>query len=672
MLHNIIFSTNLFFVCILLGITFSVILYFSQRKIIKKSILLFLSVTRFILITFLSFLILDPVIKTTNKITEKPIVVLLQDASSSVEKNIKDDLERLAKDLNGYDVFKYNFSDNLYDDFTIENNGLKTDFTKALSQIKSMFINKNLSSIVLASDGLNNTGINPIYSDNLNVPIHTVCLGDTNIISDNSIFKVKHNDIVFQGNSFLAEINIKSLKFKGEKLNLRLEYNEKVIYNDELSITSNNQFFKIPVEIPTSEIGLQAFTVKINAIKNEKNIKNNSYKFYVDVINSKYNILLVNDNSHPDVAAFVSVVGTNKDYDLEVAKSDNLQKDLSSYNLIVLHSVNNIEFLNSIKENYDIPILVFCKQDFNKYSSLFPNINFKKRSSNNEVLSHVNKDFLNFKISIPLLDLINQSPPISTSFGTFNVGSNVDVFIYEKIGNTISNSPICLFDKNDNQKVGIIFGEGFWRWKLRDYQSNSNNDIFNGLFNKITQHLLIREDKSKFRLLYDKEINENEEIIFEAQVYNDNYELENKEDVSLILTNSNKKEFKFIFDKIDDKYLLNFGNLASEKYNVYAKVDKRNYEKYGQLTIRPVQIEALSTVADHQLLYNLSNITGGKSFSLSEFNSISNYINKTQNKSSLTTIEDRLKQFIDFEMILLILLILISSEWFVRKYNGLT
>ena len=672
MLHNIIFSTNLFFVCILLGITFSVILYYSQRKIIKKSILLFLSVTRFILITFLSFLILDPVIKTTNKITEKPIVVLLQDASSSVEKNIKDNLERLAKDLNGYDVFKYNFSDNLYDDFTIENNGLKTDFTKALSQIKSMFINKNLSSIVLASDGLNNTGINPIYSDNLNVPIHTVCLGDTNVISDNSIFKVKHNDIVFQGNSFLAEINIKSLKFKGEKLNLRLEYNEKVIYNDELSITSNNQFFKIPVEIPTSEIGLQAFTVKINAIKNEKNIKNNSYKFYVDVINSKYNILLVNDNSHPDVAAFVSVVGTNKDYDLEVTKSDNLQKDLNSYNLIVLHSVNNIELFNSIKENYDIPILVFCKQDFNKYSSLFPNINFKKRSSNNEVLSHVNKDFLNFKISTPMLDLINQSPPISTSFGTFNVGSNVDVFIYEKIGNTISNSPICLFDKNDNQKVGIIFGEGFWRWKLRDYQSNSNNDIFNGLFNKITQHLLIREDKSKFRLLYDKEINENEEIIFEAQVYNDNYELENKEDVSLILTNSNKKEFKFIFDKIDDKYLLDLGNLASEKYSVYAKVDKRNYEKYGQLTIRPVQIEALSTVADHQLLYNLSNITGGKSFSLSEFNSISNYINKTQNKSSLTTIEDRLKQFIDFEMILLILLILISSEWFVRKYNGLT
>ena len=671
MLHNIIFSTNLFFLCILLGITFSVILYYSQRKIIKKSILLFLSVTRFILITFLSFLILDPVIKSTNKITEEPIVVILQDASSSIEKNIKDNLDRLADDLNGYDVFKYNFSDNLYDEFTNENNGLKTDFTNALSQIKTMFINKNLSSIVLASDGLNNTGINPIYSDNLNVPIHTICLGDTNVISDNLIFKIKHNDIVFQGNSFLAEINIKSLKFKGEKLTVSLENNEKIIYSDELSISSNNQFFKIPIEIPTSKIGLQSFTVKLNAIKNEKNIKNNSYKFYVDVINSKYNILLVNDNSHPDVAAFVSAVASNNDYDLEVTKSDNLFKDLSSYNLIVLHSVNNIEFLNSIKENYNIPVLVFCKQDFNKYSILFPNINFKKRSSNNEVLSHVNKDFLNFKISTSMLNLINLSPPISTSFGTFNISSNVDVFIYEKIGNTISNSPICLFDENDNQKVGILFGEGFWRWKLRDYQINSNNDIFNELFNKITQHLLIREDKSKFRLLYDKEINENEELIFEAQVYNDNFELENKEDVSLILTNSKNKEFRFLFDKIDDKYLLDIGRVESDKYTVYAKVDKRNFEKYGQLTIRPVQIEGLSEVANHQLLYNLSNITGGKSFSSYEFNSLSNHINKNKNKSSLTTIEDKLIQFIDFELILLILLFLISLEWFVRKYSGL-
>mgnify|MGYP001165390582 FL=1 len=672
MLHNIIFSSNLFFLCIILGIAFTTFLYFAQRKSLKLSVLSFLSLARFILITFLSFLILDPVVKSINKITEDPIIVILQDSSNSIERNIKDNLDQLAKDIKGYEVYKYHFSDKLHSEFIGENKGLKTNFTKALSQIKSMFINQNLSSIVLASDGLNNSGLNPIYSDNLSVPIHTVCLGDTNIISDNLISNVKHNDIVFQGNSFLAEIYITSQKFKGDKLFLSIDNNGKTIFNDEIKITSNSQFLNIPVEISTSELGVQSYDVKISPIANEKNVKNNNFRFYVDVINSKYKILLVNDNSHPDVAAYVSVIGANKDYDLEVLKSNEIVNDLSLYNLIVLHSVSDESLISKIIDNYDIPVLIFCKQEFNTYSDLFPNVDFKKRSSNNEVLSHVNADFLNFKISQSTVNLINIFPPISTSFGIYNVGSNVDVFINEKVGNTISDSPICLFDEIDGQKTGVLFGEGFWRWKLRDYQINSNNDIFNELFNKITQHLLIREDKSKFRLFYDKEINENEELIFQAQVYNENYELDNKEDISLFLTNSNKKEFKFLFDRLDDKYFLDIGSLESDKYSLYAKVDKRNYEKYGQLTVRPIQIESLSTVADHQFLYNLSNITGGKSYSPLEFSSLTNYINTNQNKSSLTTIEDKLKQLIDFEWILLILLILISSEWFVRKYNGLT
>ena len=90
------------------------------------------------------------------------------------------------------------------------------------------------------------------------------------------------------------------------------------------------------------------------------------------------------------------------------------------------------------------------------------------------------------------------------------------------------------------------------------------------------------------------------------------------------------------------------------------------------MTIRPIQVEALSTVADHQLLYNLSQVSGGKSYLMSEIPLLINYINKNQNKISFTSVEDKLKQLIDIEWILLILLLLISSEWFVRKYNGLT
>ena len=85
-----------------------------------------------------------------------------------------------------------------------------------------------------------------------------------------------------------------------------------------------------------------------------------------------------------------------------------------------------------------------------------------------------------------------------------------------------------------------------------------------------------------------------------------------------------------------------------------------------------MQIENLSSVADHEFLYNLSETSGGKSFTLSNINELKDYINFQKDKSTITTTEDILKQLIDYELILLILLLLISFEWFIRKYNGLT
>ena len=172
--------------------------------------------------------------------------------------------------------------------------------------------------------------------------------------------------------------------------------------------------------------------------------------------------------------------------------------------------------------------------------------------------------------------------------------------------------------------------------------------------------------------MYDTEINENQKLIFNAQVYNDNFQLENNEDVRLVLTNSKNQEFEYLFDKVDDKYFLDVGRLDPGNYSLYAKVEKRNYEKYGDINVKSIQIEKISNVADHQFLYNLSNDSCGKSFSFSDLSLLEEYLNKNQNKTTLTTIEDRVKQLIDFELILLILLLLISTEWFVRKYHGLT
>ena len=672
MYESLILSNNLVFFCLLLGFIYSLLLYFRQHNFLNRKLLFLLSLSRFLLISFLAFLLLDPILKSSKEIKEKPVVVILQDVSSSISKNIKNELEDFSNKLNDLDIYKYSFSDKIYDDFSEKNNGLYTNISKVINEINNRFSNRNLSSIILASDGLYNDGINPLYSNDLNTPIHSICLGDTIVKKDNVISDVKHNDIVFLGNSFVSEIFVESVKYKGEKVKLMVENNGESLFEKNITFNSNKEFLKIPVELKALQVGVQAFKVVLTPLKNENNIRNNTFMFYVDVINSKYKILFIHDHSHPDIASVVSVIENNKDYDLDIVKSNNLKTNFSDYNLVILHSISkeNIQIINDISDK-NIPLLIFPKQELNLYSKLIPNINFNRRSFNNEVFPKINDNFLSFKISKGVEEMINLSPPILTSFGFYNSSPLINTIAYQKYANTTTESPLCFFDNYNSNKVGVFLGEGYWRWKINDFKLNDSFENFNELINKVLQYLIIKEDKSKFRLYYDKENNENENIVFEAEVYDDNYNLNNNNDISLLLVNSNNKEYRYVFNKKKEKYYLDLGNLIPDTYKIFAKVEKRNYEKKGIINIKPINVEFLNKIANHQILNDLSKISGGESYSLSNLNLLINNLNEDKDNFVSTRFEDKLIQLIDYELILLILLLLISFEWFVRKYNGL-
>ena len=670
--ESLILSKNLVFFCLLLGFVYSLLLYFRQHNFLNKKLLFLLSLLRFLLISFLAFLLLDNIVKSSKEIKEKPVVVILQDVSSSINKNIKNELEDFSSKLKDLDVFKYSFSDNIYEDFSEKNNGLYTNISKVINEINNRFSNRNLSSIILASDGLYNDGVNPLYSDNLKTPIHSICLGDTIVKKDNLISDVKHNDIVFFGNSFISEIFIESVKYKNEKVNLKVENNGETLFEKNITFNSNKEFLKIPVELKTSQVGVQAFKVVISPLESENNTRNNTFVFYVDVIDSKYKILFIHDNSHPDIASVVSVIENNKDYDLDVVRSNNLKTKFLDYNLIILHSISkeNSQIIDDIsKEN--IPLLIFPKQELNLYSKLIPNITFKRKSFNNEVFPYINDEFLSFKISKGVEEMINFSPPILTSFGFYNSSALINTVAYQKYANTITESPLIFFDSYNGSKIGVFLGEGYWRWKINDFKLNDSFENFDELINKVLQYLIIKEDKSKFRLYYEKESNENENIVFEAEVYDDNYNLNNDNDISLMLVNSNNEEYRYVFNKKKEKYYLDLGNLNPDSYKIFAKVEKRNYQKNGLINIKPVNIEFLNKIANHQILNDLSKITGGKSYNLNNLNLLINNLNNNKDSFISTRFEDKLIQLIDYELILLILLVLISFEWFVRKYNGL-
>ena len=119
------------------------------------------------------------------------------------------------------------------------------------------------------------------------------------------------------------------------------------------------------------------------------------------------------------------------------------------------------------------------------------------------------------------------------------------------------------------------------------------------------------------------------------------------------------------------KYNLNAGVLDVGKYTFLAKVKGSEMFKKGSFDVKAIQLEQLHTVANHKLLHQLANTSGGALFFPNQTDKIVAAINQGKNNYKRISTEEKLKGIINIPWILLSLLSLISLEWFLRKYNGL-
>ena len=656
--------------CVFLGV-FVTYFFYRENNNLKPFTKSFLFFIRFSILTSLFFLLLSPIFNIVIKNIERPSIILLQDASKSVRIDIKNDFKKIQNELLDFDVSIYNFSDQLNEGFADTNLGLYTNIDLALTNINDLYSNRNLSSVVIATDGLYNRGKNPLYSEKFNFPIYSLILGDTAEQVDISIDKIEHNELAFLGNYFPVKIRIKSTSAKNKNFKLKIRQNDSIIFTKSFVSILNNEYFEIKEDFLANKIGMNKYSISISEFSNEQNIINNYADFFIDIIDSKSKILIFNDKPHPDIAAFVSSISSNENYDYTISKTENYSLDFSDFNLIVFHSIKNLneKFILEIFES-KIPLLLFCTNDFNNINTFFSSVDFLNKGSVDEVYPFLSSTFDDFQLSDSVKNMISLMPPLKLQFGSYFVNNPSKVLLYQKIKDINSLNPLISFE-NIDKRIGIIFGEGYWKWRLRNFYLNNSHNSFDDFFNKVIQYLVTNEDKSKLRLDYNKSYFENESIIISAELYNSSFDLYNKKNIELKLFNSKNEIFDYNFDKYENSYSLNIGALESDNYRfeVFVK-DSDVSTKTGVITVKPVKVEELNLISDYNFLNNLSSANNGSLFWPNEINLLISEIKSSKSQKIIRTSNDILK-LIDINSLLIFLLFFIFLEWFIRKYNGL-
>lgn len=682
--------------CVLLGLGCATLLYFRDQNFKDQSVGLkwVLGILRFLAVTFLSMLLLSPLLKSLLTETKKPVVVLAQDQSESIVANMTEeqktkyqaDFKALSAQLGeSYDLKEYSFGNSVREGVNFEFTDKVTNVSDFIKSMYDLYSNQNLGAVVLATDGIYNEGSNPIYaSTKLSAPIYTVALGDTTPKRDLLVKRVFHNKIAYLGDKFSIQIDVSAQNCVGSNTALTItkvqKGGNKQIQRIPLNIDKNNYFTTKEVILDTESAGVQRYRISLNAISDEVTTANNSKDIFVDVLDARQKILIVANSPHPDITALKQTMSDNKNYEVTTKYISDPSLNVAAYDFVVMHQLPSktndaSALLSSINNNKTAHLYIVGSQtDLGKLNRIQNMVTITGDGRNtNDVQATVANDFSLFTIKDELKQELPTFAPLLAPFGDYKLGGNAQAFLYQRVGKVDTNYPLLVFGEENETKAGVLSAEGIWKWRLFDYLQRQNHDIFDELMSKTIQYLSLKEDKRKFRVSINKNIfNENEAIYFDAELYNESYELINEPDVNLVITNSEGKKFDFVFNKNGTSYVLDAGMFPVGNYT-YKGTTFFNGEQLtnnGQFSVQPIQLEIFETTADHGLLRLLSDKYGGAMVSPDEITSIASIIQNQGTVKPVMYQTTKTRSIINVKWIFFLLAGLLIVEWFIRRYFG--
>lgn len=678
--------------CMALGAVYAGVLYFRNRKLdeMPRTLLPVLAFFRFAAVSLLAFFLLNPLLESLTREVEKPIVVIAQDRSQSLVGGadsafytgaLAEQLQQLETTLGSeYEVATFNVGESVVPGYDFSYSGRQTDLSQVFEEIATRYSNRNLGAVVLASDGIYNKGISPLYaSAKLEAPLFTVALGDTTVKKDLVLNRVAHNRLAYLGNEFPLEIVVEARQLKGARAKLEVRKGGALLFTKEVDITSPSFVTTVPVLLEATETGIQAYDVELLPLDNESTAANNRQRIYVDVLDARQKILLLAHAPHPDVAAIRQAIESNDNYEITVALAQKYTGTFDAWNLVVLHQVpangNSYGTLLGNIKKAQVPMLHVLGNATNigQFNNSGAGLRItENRNNQNEAIPGFNNDFTLFGISDRAINFLKRLPPAAVPFGNYRKGTNAEVLLTQRIGMVQTELPLVMFTSDGDAKTGIIAGEGLWRWRLADFAEHGSHAIFNELIGKTIQYLSVKDDKSRFRVSAASSFLENESIVFDAEVYNQSYELITEPEVSLEITNEEGATYNFAFNRTARQYYLNAGVLPPGSYRYTGKttVGDKVLTASGAFTVNPIHVELVNTVANHQLLYNLAQRHGGTMVYPNQLVELPDMLKAREDLVSVSYTQTNLEELIHKKWIFYLILALLALEWFMRKRNG--
>ena len=638
------------------------------------------AVLRFITYFCILLLLLNPKFEKLTVFEEKPTLVVAVDNSESIKHlNQEENLNGILSNLkaneslkNKFDIDYFSFGSDITILDSLSFNKTQTNIAKVYKSISEIYRAKN-APVLLLTDGNQTYGEDYEYaSDQLNQVIFPVIMGDTARYSDLKIQQLNVNKFAYHKNKFPVEIIV---TFSGEgnaDSQLTISSGNSVFFRQNVAFSESKRSHVITAELPADRVGVNTYSVRLQPLNSERNSINNQKPFAVEVIDQRTNVVIVSDIVHPDIGALRKSIETNEQRSVTILAPDEYLEQSEDFQLVILYQPNSafsniFNQLNSANTNR--LIITGTQTDWNFLNSTQNMFSLGVTNQTENYLPELNSNYNTFIID----DLdFSSFPPLASEFGDLTVNVPFQSLISKRVGNSILDQPMWLSLEDSGRKESLLLGENLWRWRAQSFLNNRSFQKFDNFIGKVVQYLASNKRRTRLDLNYESFYNGTGDILITAQFFNKNYEFDPNSKLNINVTNTETNQvISMPFVLMQNKYQLDLSGIQAGVYNFLVQANDGEVSQSGTITILEFNVEQQFLNADVNKLRAIASTTEGNAFF---YNQEQQLIDTLLNDDRFVTLQKSTKNvvpLVDFKILLAIIVLSLTAEWFLRKYNGL-
>ena len=672
---------SLFFyitVTVIIALFVALFQYKPWRK--SATFLWVLTTLRALSIGALLLLILNPKTDLNSSRIVKPKLSILVDNTQSIQflnrtELLNSTLKKLSENglLNEkFEVQSYKFDKDFALLDSLEYTGTQTNIGKSLETINAIH-KDDQAAVVLLSDGNQTIGNSYLYQSKfLSQAVYPVVIGDTTPYVDLKIQQLNVNKYTFLGNTFPVEIFVNYNGSRSIQSNLKIYSGASLLFDKLLQLSPESNSMSTIAFLKAKRIGLQRFRAVLSPLTEEKLTTNNSVEFGIEVIDQQIKIALISESSHPDLGAFKAILETQNNYEIELLSPEKFLNNASAYTVAVLYQPNN-RFKSAYEaiEKYNINTFTIggTFTDWSFLNNIQSNFNQEATTQNEVYQGASNQNFEDFA-----LEPINfeNYPPLATVFGSTTLKGQHNILIFKTVNNINTQQPMLFSYSNTGKRHVVLLAEDFWKWRMYCYRQHQSFKKIDNFFRSIFQYLSTQKSTNRLKVSHASIFDGSERIAVYAQFFGENFEFNSNADMEIEIKSKNLKK-PLIFPMLIENrtYVANLESLQPGSYSYKVRLRNKQFSTAGRFEILPFSIEKQFLNANLTQLQQLALQTNGQLF---YENTVDNLISKllaNEQYKSIQKVEKKSVPLIHFKLLLLLLLLSLASEWFIRKYFGL-